>query len=74
MSDVERTELAVIAAPYRREVRLEEALFDSGMKMFRVVIREGHRITQIDLDREAALKWVDVMSAWAKAQPEGKVD
>lgn len=68
MSDVERKELAVIAAPYRREVRLEEAVFDSGMKMFRVVIREGHRITQIDLDKESAEKWVDVMSAWAARQ------
>lgn len=69
MSDVERKELAVIAAPYRREVRLEEAVFDSGMKMLRVVIREGHRITQIDLDKESAQKWVDVMSAWAARQP-----
>lgn len=69
MSDVARTELAVLAAPYRREVRLEEAAFDSGMTMFRVVIREGHRITQIDLDAATARAWADIMGGWAARQP-----
>ena len=69
MSDIERKEIAVLAAPYRREVRLEEALYESGMKMFRVIIREGHRITQIDLDAETAAKWAGIMGDWAAQQP-----
>lgn len=65
MSDVERTPLLTLAAPYRREVRLEEALFESGMKMLRVVVREGHRITQLDLDPETARAWGTAMTDWA---------
>lgn len=72
MSDIERTEIAVLDAPYRREVRLEEALFESGMKMFRVIIREGHRITQIDLDAETAARWAGIMGDWAAKQPAGE--
>ncbi len=72
MSDIERKEIAVLAAPYRREVRLEEALYESGMKMFRVIIREGHRITQIDLDAETAGRWAGIMGDWAANQPAGE--
>ncbi len=65
MSEIEREEIAVLQAPYRREVRLEEARYESGMVMFRVIIREGHRITQLDLDTETAAAWAKVMGEWA---------
>ncbi len=68
MSEVEREQIAVLQAPYRREVRLEEARFDSGMVMFRVIVREGHRITQLDLDAETAAAWAKVMGEWAAGQ------
>jgi hypothetical protein len=42
------------------------------MKMFRVIIREGHRITQIDLDAETAGKWAGIMGDWAARQPAGE--
>ena len=66
MSDLERTPLATFAAPYRREVRLEHVVFESGMRMLRVIIREGHRITQIDLDAETAAAWGGAMVEWAE--------
>lgn len=69
MSAVERKDIAVLAAPYRREVRLEEVTYESGMLMFRVIIREGHRITQIDLDGETAARWAAIMGDWAARQP-----
>lgn len=65
MTDVTRKPLATFAAPYRREVRLEEATFDGGMEMLRVIVREGHRITQLDLDRDTARAWGAAMTAWA---------
>lgn len=65
MSVVEREEIAVLEAPYRRQVRLELVLFESGMEMFRVIIREGRRITQIDLDAETARRWAEIMDHWA---------
>jgi hypothetical protein len=66
MSDVERTDLLTLAAPYRREVRLEHVVFESGMKMLRVIVREGHRITQLDLDPETARTWGSAMVDWAE--------
>jgi len=48
------TEIAELDLPYRRHARLREVEFDGGMKMVRLVLREGHRITQVDLDAESA--------------------
>ena len=71
MSEETRETLAEIAAPYRRLIRLDEVVFDSGMRMLRVVLREGHRITQIDLDAETAARWGAIMGEWAAKQPGG---
>ncbi|MCB1438600.1 MAG: hypothetical protein H6888_07800 [Nitratireductor sp.] len=68
MSEIEREEIATLEAPYMRKVQLEEARFESGMKMFRVIIREGKRITQIDLDAETAGEWARIMGNWATDQ------
>ena len=35
---------------------MKEVIFDSGMRMTRLVIKEGTRITQVDLDEETALE------------------
>jgi len=72
MSDIERTALITLEAPYRREVRLEEATFDSGMKLLRVIVREGHRITQLDLDPATARSWGEAMVAWADRRGTGE--
>jgi len=48
------TEIAEIELPYRRQARLREVEFDGGMKMIRLVLREGRRITQVDLDADSA--------------------
>lgn len=72
MSDAERTPLLTLAAPYRREVRLDHVDFDSGMKMLRVVVREGHRITQLDLDPETARAWGAAMVEWADRIDRGE--
>lgn len=74
MSEETRETLAEIAAPYRRMIRLDEVTFDSGMRMLRVVLREGHRITQIDLDAVTAARWGTVMADWAEKQPAGETE
>lgn len=71
MSDVTRKPLTTFEAPYRREVRLEEVEFESGMIMLRVIVREGHRITQLDLDAATAKAWGEAMVAWADRPKEG---
>ena len=52
----ELNEIARIELPYRRRAIVKEVIFDSGMRMTRLVIKEGTRITQVDLDEEAALE------------------
>ena len=53
MSEV-LSDIAEFELPYRRKAMLRRVDFDSGMSMVRLVIREGTRITQVDLDPEAA--------------------
>lgn len=49
------TDLAEFDLPYRRKAMLRRVEFDGGMSMTRLVLREGHRITQVDLDAETAI-------------------
>lgn len=69
MTDETKERLATITAPYGREVRLDELRFESGMRLLRVVIREGTRITQLDIDAATAASWADTMKAWAASVP-----
>ena len=55
------TELAAFDLPYTRKAEVRIAEFDSGMKMIRLVFREGKRITQIDLDAEKGLALSDAL-------------
>jgi hypothetical protein len=57
--------LETIAAPYGREVRLEDVQFESGMQLLRITIREGRRITMVDIDAETATAWAGAMLRWA---------
>lgn len=61
-------ELARFELPYSRKAELREVTFDGGMKMLRLVLREGKRITQVDLDTEAATNLSAAIGDWAKAR------
>ncbi len=66
--------LESLTAPYGREVRLDDVRFESGMRLLRVTIREGMRITVLDVDPPTALAWAKTMTQWAErvAGPEEK--
>jgi hypothetical protein len=66
--------LESLTAPYGREVRLDDVRSQSGMRLLRVTIREGKRITVLDIDPPAALAWAKTMTQWAErvAGPEEK--
>ncbi len=70
MTEETKERLATITAPYGREVRLDDLRFDSGMRLLRVVIREGTRITQLDIDAATAEAWADAMKTWAATVPQ----
>jgi hypothetical protein len=66
--------LETLTAPYGREIRLDDVRFESGMRLLRVTIREGMRITALDVDPATALAWAKTMTQWAErvAGPEEK--
>ena len=47
-------DIAAFALPYSRKAQVREVTFESGMKMTRLILREGKRITQVDLDADSA--------------------
>lgn len=65
-SDETKERLADIKAPYRREVRLEDVRFESGMRLMRITIREGQRFTIMDIDAATAKTWGETMTRWAE--------
>lgn len=60
------TDLAELDLPYRRKAILRRVDFDGGMSMVRLVIREGTRITQVDLDAETATGLAGAIAAAAR--------
>ncbi len=61
-------DLAAFRLPYARHAELREYTYDSGMKMLRLVLREGTRITQVEMDADTARKIAAEMLAWADAR------
>jgi hypothetical protein len=68
MTEESLRDIAIYELPYRRKAELREFTYESGMKMLRLVLREGHRITQVELDSATAAAMATEMDAWAKAQ------
>jgi hypothetical protein len=60
-----KTRLVTLKAPYGREVRLDDVRFESGMRLMRVIIREGQRFTLMDIDAATAKTWGEAMTRWA---------
>jgi uncharacterized protein DUF6967 len=65
VTDSTKTRIETIAAPYGREIRLDEVAFESGMSLLRVTIREGRRFTILDLDPDTAALWGNAMVSWS---------
>lgn len=66
MNGESKRRLETVAAPYGREVRLDEVVFESGMRLMRITIREGRRFTIMDIDAPTAALWGKVMAEWAQ--------
>ena len=54
--------------PYRRRAELREVQFEGGMNMLRLVLREGKRITQVEMDADTARAIATEMLTWAGEQ------
>lgn len=56
MADETLKDLAELELPFGRRAMIREVSFESGLRMVRLVLREGKRITQVDLDEDTARK------------------
>ena len=65
MGDVVTT-LEDVELPFRRKASVRKVDFESGMSMVRLVLREGTRITQVDLDEVTANKLASALSSAAQ--------
>jgi hypothetical protein len=72
VSEEIKTRIATLEAPYRREIWLDEVLFESGMRLLRITIKEGRRFTQLDLDAATADRWSQIMLDWASRSKQGQ--
>jgi hypothetical protein len=59
------TRLEKFAAPYGKEVTLENVVYENGMRVLRIHIREGRRFTVMDIDASTASHWAAAMDRWA---------
>lgn len=66
MTDEVTTDLAEIELPFGRRAVLKDVAFESGLKMLRLVLREGKRITIVDMDPAGAGVVARLMAEWAE--------
>lgn len=60
------TKIDVFQAPFAREIRLHDVKYETGLSLLRVTIKEGRRITIIEIDAATAAKWSRSMADWAE--------
>ena len=58
------TGLDKFSAPYGKEVTLENVIYENGMRVLRIHIREGNRFTVMDIDESTASHWAGAMADW----------
>ncbi len=57
--------IAKLDAPYGRELRLHDVLYGEDMQLLRLTIKEGRRITIVNLDAATVEELARLMSDWA---------
>ena len=61
MTDETLKDVAEIGLPFGRIAIVREVTHESGLRMVRLVLREGRRITQVDFDAVSAKALGEVM-------------
>ena len=65
MAESVKTRLDEIAAPYGRKLWLDDVVYDSGLNLLRITIREGARYTILEVDPPTAAAWGEALAKWA---------
>lgn len=62
-------ELEQIDLPWNKHLTLKEVLYEGGMTVLRLQLREGRRFTTLDLDPDSVAGLADKLAAWARSAP-----
>lgn len=63
-------QIGAVDLPYGKSLRLEEVVYEGGMKLLRLRIREGSRFTVVELDAASAAEWAGLMADWSTSGSE----
>lgn len=58
-------DIAEIDAPWGKRVQVQEVTYDGGLKLLRLRIREGRRITDLELGADTAQGLAEILAVWA---------
>lgn len=72
MSEPRVTSVGRLAAPWGKEIDLQELAYDNGFAFLRLRIREGRRFTDLDLDPATAARLTAAIDRWVHDRPGGK--
>ena len=72
MSEPRVTSVGRLAAPWGKEIDLQELAYDNGFAFLRLRIREGRRFTDLDLDPATAAQLTAAIGRWVHDRPGGK--
>lgn len=65
MHDETVTPLEKLDAPWGKFIEVQDVVYDGGVRMVRVRIREGRRFTIVDLDPVTAGRLGGLLADWA---------
>ncbi len=65
MTENATIKLGEFELPFKRRASLKNVDFESGLSMLRLTLREGRRITIVDLDANSANELGEMMVRWA---------
>jgi hypothetical protein len=54
-----------LTAPYGQIIELRQIVHESGVRLLRVIVRDGGHYTTLDLDRPPPTPWGKNLMAWA---------
>lgn len=57
-----------ITAPFGEIIELRQILHESGVRLLRVIIRDGGKYFTLELDPGTAFAWGSRMAEWARDQ------
>ncbi|PPR79410.1 MAG: hypothetical protein CFH06_00373 [Alphaproteobacteria bacterium MarineAlpha3_Bin5] len=57
--------IASFEGPFGQKIELREVVFEKGVTLLRLYIREGNRFTVLDLDPDLAGRWGQALVTWA---------